>query len=103
MEITEVSITPVEEARLKAYVNITFDDVFVVHGLRIIKGNHGMFVSMPARRLSDGSYKDVAHPITNAFRLKIQQVVLDAYKKVLEEEEMPEKTPKEEKEKLAAQ
>ncbi len=102
MEITEVSITPLEEPRLKAYVNITFDDVFVVHGLRIIKGNHGMFVSMPARRLPDGSYKDVAHPITNAFRLKIQRVVLDAYKKVLEED-VPEEAPKEEKEKITVQ
>ncbi len=101
MEITEVSITPLEETRLKAYVNITFDDVFVVHGLRIIKGNHGMFVSMPARRLPDGSYKDVAHPITNAFRLKIQRVVLDAYKKVLEEDAL-EKT-QEEKENIAVQ
>ncbi|NOY77362.1 MAG: hypothetical protein GXO76_05775 [Calditrichaeota bacterium] len=102
MEITEVSITPLEEARLKAYVNIIFDDVFVVHGLRIIKGNHGMFVSMPARRLSDGSYKDVAHPITNAFRLKIQRVVLDAYKKVLNDE-VHEETPKEEQENIAVQ
>ncbi len=86
MEITEVSITPLDETRLKAFVNITFDDVFVVHGLRVIEGNHGMFVSMPARRLPDGSYRDVAHPITNAFRLKIQRVVLDAYRKVLAEE-----------------
>ncbi len=86
MEITEVSITPLDETRLKAFVNITFDDVFVVHGLRVIEGNHGMFVSMPARRLPDGSYRDVAHPITNAFRLKIQRVVLDAYQKVLAEE-----------------
>ncbi len=86
MEITEVSITPLDETRLKAFVNIIFDDVFMVHGLRVIEGNHGMFVSMPARRLPDGSYRDIAHPITNAFRLKIQRVVLDAYRKVLAEE-----------------
>ena len=96
MEITEVSITPLdEEARLKAFVNITFDDVFVVHGLRVIEGNHGMFVSMPARRLSDGSYKDIAHPITNAFRLKIQRVVLDAYRQVLAEEQQQHVTEQE--------
>ncbi|GBD93349.1 putative septation protein SpoVG [bacterium BMS3Abin05] len=102
MEITEVSITPLEESRLKAYVNITFDEVFVIHGLRVIQGNHGMFVSMPARRLPDGSYKDIAHPITNAFRLKIQQVVLDAYKEIISENTL-EKTEDQKQENVAVQ
>ncbi|MCD6166776.1 septation regulator SpoVG [bacterium] len=86
MEITEVSINLMDEERLKAFANVTFDDVFVVRGLKVINGNKGLFVSMPSRKLNDGTYRDIAHPITNEFRIKMEKIVLEAYHEVLEEE-----------------
>ena len=80
MEITEVRITPREDdGRLKAFANITFDDSFVVRGLKIIDGTEGLFVSMPSRKRADGTYQDVAHPINNGTRYDIETAVLDAY------------------------
>ncbi|OQX59430.1 septation protein spoVG [candidate division KSB1 bacterium] len=86
MEITEVSINLMDEERLKAFANVTFDDVFVVRGLKVINGNKGLFVSMPSRKLNDGTYRDIAHPITNEFRIKMEKIVLEAYHEVLAEE-----------------
>ena len=68
----------------RAFVNITFDDVFVVRGLKVIQGNKGLFVCMPSRKLADGTYKDIAHPINNEFRQKIETMILNKYQKVLE-------------------
>lgn len=79
MKVTEVRITPREEGRLKAFANITFDDCFVVRGLKIIDGDSGLFVSMPSRRRVDGSYQDVAHPIENSIRKNIEEAVLHAF------------------------
>lgn len=88
MEITEININLREEDKLKAFVNITFDDVFVVRGLKVIQGNKGLFVCMPSRKLPDGSYKDIAHPIDNGFRQTIERLILDKYKRVLENPEL---------------
>jgi len=63
VEITEVRITLRNEDKLKAFANVTFDDEFVIRGLKIINGNSGYFVSMPSRKRSDGTHQDVAHPI----------------------------------------
>lgn len=79
MEITEVRVFPVNEDKLKAYATITFDDCFVIRDLKVIHGNSGLFVAMPSKKRKDGSFKDVAHPLNNAFRSKIEQKVLDAY------------------------
>lgn len=79
MEITEVRVFPVNEDKLKAYATITFDDCFVVRDLKVIHGNSGLFVAMPSKKRKDGSFKDVAHPLNNEFRSKIEQKVLDAY------------------------
>ena len=79
MEITEVRVFPVNEDKLKAYATITFDDCFVVRDLKVIHGNSGLFVAMPSKKRKDGSFKDVAHPLNNDFRSKIEQKVLDAY------------------------
>ncbi len=87
MEITETKITLRDEAKLKAFVSITFDDCFVVRGLRVIDGENGLFVAMPSRKLGDGSFKDVAHPIDNETRKKIEGKVLDEYKKALKTNE----------------
>jgi len=83
MEITEIRIKLENKMRLKAFANVTFDDVFVVRGLKIVEGKDGLFVTMPARKLQDGSYKDIAHPVTNDFRIVLEKYVLDAYTKVL--------------------
>lgn len=79
MKITEINVNLRDEERLKAFVNITFDDVFVIRGLKVIEGQRGNFVCMPSRRLDDGSHRDIAHPISNDFRQEIERLVLDAY------------------------
>lgn len=81
MEITEVNISLRDEDKLKAFANITFDDVFVVRGLKIIDGSNGLFVCMPSRKMNDGTYRDIAHPIKNDFRIKLEKMVLEMYNK----------------------
>ncbi len=83
MEISEVRITLRNEEKLKAFANVTFDGEFVIRGLKVINGNKGYFVSMPSRKRADGTHQDIAHPINNAMRKKIEDKVLSAY-----EEEM---------------
>ena len=79
MEITEINITLRDEDKLKAFVNVTFDDSFVVRGMKIIKGSNGYFISMPSRKMPDGSYRDMAHPIRNEFRQYIETEILREY------------------------
>ena len=83
MEISEVRITLRNEEKLKAFASITFDDCFVVRGLKVISGSQGYFVSMPSRKRKDGSYQDIAHPINNEMRKKIEDKVLDAFENEL--------------------
>src|SRR6185295_4273980 len=81
MEITEVRVFPVSEERLKAYVTITLDACFVVRDLKVINGNTGLFVAMPAKKRKDGSYKDIAHPLNAEMRTKMERIVLAEYEK----------------------
>lgn len=83
MEITEVRITLRDEPKLKAFANITLDDCFVIRGLKIIEGVNGFFISMPSRKGKDGTYRDIAHPINNETRERIETVILEEYKKEL--------------------
>lgn len=83
MNITEVRITLRDEEKLKAFASITFDDSFVVRGLKVINGAQGYFVSMPSRKRNDGTYQDIAHPINNDMRKEIEDKVLDAFEKEL--------------------
>lgn len=85
MNITEVRVFLKGEEKLKAYAAVTFDEVFVIHNLRIVKGEKGLMVCMPSKKNNDGTFKDIAHPITNDFRHKLEQIVLDAYEKKLGE------------------
>lgn len=97
MEITDVRLRKIEtEGKLRAYVSITFDDSFVVHDLRVIDGNKGMFVAMPSKRLPNGDHKDIAHPINTEIREKIQNAVLDVYSREIEEASQAEAEVKEE-------
>ncbi len=79
MEITEVRVTLRNEDKLKGFASITFDNEFVIRGLKIISGKQGYFVSMPSRKRPDGTYQDIAHPINNDMRKKIEERVLDVY------------------------
>jgi len=79
MEITEVRISLRDDDKLKAFASITFDDCFVVRGLKIIEGAQGTFVAMPSRRRNDGTYQDVAHPVNNEMRQKIEARILSEY------------------------
>ena len=79
VEITEIRVTLRDEERLKGFANVTFDDAFVVRGMKIIQGNTGYFVSMPSRKRPDGSYQDIAHPINKDMRQTIEAKVLEAY------------------------
>jgi stage V sporulation protein G len=83
VEITEVRITLRDEDKLKAFANVTFDEEFVIRGLKIINGNNGYFVSMPSRRRADGTHQDICHPINNRMRQKIETAVLAAYEQEL--------------------
>lgn len=83
MEITEVRITLRDEVKLKGFANVTFDDAFVIRGLKIISGKNILFVSMPSRRRPDGTHQDVCHPINNQMRRTIEQRVLEAYDRAL--------------------
>ena len=71
---------------MKAVANITFDECFVVHDVKVIEGKDGLFVSMPSKKTPDGTHKDIAHPIKSETRHEIQTAVLDAYKKAVEEQ-----------------
>jgi len=85
MEITEINVTLRTEDKLKAFVNVTFDNQFVVRGMKVIKGANSFFVSMPSRKMPDGSFRDIAHPINNEFREFIENAILKEYKRVLSE------------------
>jgi len=84
MEITDIRITLRNEDKLKAFVNITFDNQFVIRGLKVINGKSGYFVSMPSRKRPDGTHQDIAHPVNNEARRFIEEQVLAAYQKELE-------------------
>jgi len=89
MEVTDVRLRRVNtEGRMRAIASITIDNEFVVHDIRVIDGNNGMFVAMPSKRTPDGEFRDIAHPISSATREKIQMAVLAEYERVGEEEEV---------------
>ncbi len=85
MQVTNVRITLRDEAKLKAFANVTFDDAFVIRGLKIINGQKGYFVSMPSRRKNDGSFQDIVHPVTFDLRKHIEAKVLEAYERELKQ------------------
>lgn len=83
MDITSVKVFPVEEEKLKAYVTVTFDNCFVVRDVKVINGNNGLFVAMPACRHKDGSYKDIAHPLNNDTRDRLEKAILVEYERLM--------------------
>ncbi|HYG68284.1 MAG TPA: septation regulator SpoVG [Anaeromyxobacteraceae bacterium] len=83
MEITEVRVFPVNEEKLKAYVTITLDNCFVIRDLKVIHGNSGLFIAMPAKRRKDGTFKDIAHPLNSDTRDRMEKTILAEYEREL--------------------
>ena len=84
MQITDVRVRKVtKEGKMKAVVSVTFDNEFVVHDIKVIEGDKGLFIAMPSRKSGDGEYRDIAHPINSETRDKIQSMILDSYQKAL--------------------
>ncbi|HJA30626.1 MAG: septation protein SpoVG [Clostridiales bacterium] len=86
MKITDVRVRKIaKEGKMKAIVSITIDDEFVVHDIKVIEGDKGLFIAMPSKKATDGEYRDIAHPISQTTRENIQGTILEAYNRVLEE------------------
>ena len=87
MNITDVRVRKIsKEGKMKAVVSVTIDGEFVVHDIKVIDGDKGLFVAMPSRKASDGEYKDIAHPITSATRQLLQNAIIEAYNSTPDEE-----------------
>ena len=84
MDITEVKIVPVEAEKLKAFVSVIFDECFVVSDIKIIQGANGLFVSMPSKKRKNGTFRDIAHPLNNETRRRIEEKVLHRYQELVE-------------------
>ncbi len=88
MQITDVRVRKIaKEGKMKAIVSITLDDEFVVHDIKVIEGEKGLFIAMPSKKSTDGEYRDIAHPINSATREFMQSIILEHYEKALDEPE----------------
>ena len=87
MEITDIRLNKVaREGKMEAIASITLDSEFAVHDIKVIEGEKGLFIAMPSRKAADGDYRDIAHPINQSAREKIQSLILAEYNKLSEEE-----------------
>lgn len=88
MNITDVRVRKVaKDGKMKAVVSITIDDEFVVHDIKVIEGEKGLFIAMPSRKAADGEYRDIAHPINSQTRGEIQAIILTKYEETMAQEE----------------
>lgn len=84
MRITDVRVRKMtQDSKMKAIVSITIDDEFVVHDIKVIEGEKGLFIAMPSKKATDGEYRDIAHPINSETRDRIQKIILESYEKSL--------------------
>lgn len=87
MNITDIRIRKInKEGKMKGLASITIDDVFVIHDIKVIEGEKGLFIAMPSKKTSDGEYKDICHPITTQLREELRDKILKAYAEAPEEE-----------------
>lgn len=87
MNITDVRVRKMtKESKMKAVVSITIDDEFVIHDIKVVEGEKGLFIAMPSRKAADGEYRDIAHPINSETRERIQKIILEKYEEALAEE-----------------
>ena len=85
MQITDVRVRKLtKEGKMRAVVSVTLDNEFVVHDIKVIEGDKGLFIAMPSKKATDGEYRDIAHPINSATRDKLQQIILEEYEKAAE-------------------
>ena len=88
MQITDVRVRKItKEGKMKAVVSITLDDEFVVHDIKVIEGEKGMFIAMPSKPTANGEHRDTAHPINSTTRDNMQKIILEAYEKALSDPE----------------
>ena len=88
MNITDVRVRKVDkEGKMKAVVSITIDQEFVIHDIKVIEGDRGLFIAMPSKRTADGEFRDIAHPINSETRENSQKTILESYLKSLSEPE----------------
>ena len=88
MQITDVRVRKItKEGKMRAIVSITIDDEFVIHDIKVIEGEKGLFIAMPSKKATDGEYRDIAHPINSGTRENIQNIILEKYEKALLEPE----------------
>ncbi len=88
MQITDVRVRKItKEGKMKAIVSITIDDEFVIHDIKVIEGEKGLFIAMPSKKATDGEYRDIAHPINSGTRDMIQSIILENYEKTLAQSE----------------
>ena len=86
MQITDIRVRKLtKEGKLQPVVSVTFDDVFVVHDIKVIDGDKGLFIAMPSRRAGDGEYRDIAHPINSDMRDRLQSEILAKYEEAVKE------------------
>ena len=91
MNVTDVRVRKVsDEGKMKGVVSITFDDEFVVHDIKIIEGQNGLFIAMPSRKMGEGDFRDIAHPLTSETRNMIKEAILTEYERALSEKEAEE-------------
>ncbi|MCQ2493021.1 MAG: septation regulator SpoVG [Lachnospiraceae bacterium] len=91
MEITDVRVRKItKEGKMRAVVSITLESEFVVHDIKVIEGEKGLFIAMPSKKSADGEYRDIAHPINSSTRDKLQKVILEAYEKAKDDPECEE-------------
>ena len=86
MKITQVRVFPVEDEKLKAFVSVIFDDCFVVSDIKIIEGQQDLFISMPSKKRKNGTFRDIAHPLNNETRRRIEDRVLGRYREMVGED-----------------
>ena len=86
MKITDVRVRKMtREGKMRAIVSITIDDEFVIHDIKVIEGDKGLFIAMPSKKATDGEYRDIAHPINSSTRERIQSLILERYNQALSE------------------
>ena len=91
MDVTDVRIRKIDdEGKMKAVASVTFDGEFVVHDIKVIDGRNGLFIAKTRKKMGEGDFRDIAHPLTSETRNKIKEAILDAYDNIDEEDEQPE-------------
>ena len=89
MKITDVRVRKLtDEGKMKCIVSLTFDNLFVVHDIKVIEGHNGLFIAMPSRKIGEGNFRDIAHPINAEMRQMLEEEVLNAYQEAISQLEV---------------